>query len=92
MRDLELLLDCCGFEVVRRKHFSLHNPARFATSLAPGLNPSVRRARGTGEIPALKVLKHALYFGLMAFAVPFTLLESACRAGSTITIEARKKQ
>ena len=39
-RDLERLLDQCGFDIVRRKHFSLRdNPAGLASSLAPGLVP-----------------------------------------------------
>ena len=40
------LLDHCGFEIVRRKHFSLRdNPAGLASSLAPGLDPMARRVR-----------------------------------------------
>ena len=35
-----------GFEVLRRKYFSLRdNPAGLATSLAPGLDPMARRIR-----------------------------------------------
>ena len=61
-RDLETLLDHCGFEVVRTKHFSLRdNPAGLATSLAPWLDPMVRRirrirgdaARAAGQEPVL---------------------------------------
>ena len=37
------------------------------------------------------VFKDFLYFGLIAGALPFTLLEAACRAGSTVMIEARTK-
>jgi hypothetical protein len=90
-RDLEALLDYCGFEIVRRKHFSLRNPAGLATSLAPWLDPAVRRARGAAEGPRAKLFKHLLYFGLVVAAVPFTVLEAACRAGSRITLEARRK-
>ncbi len=90
--DLESLLDFCGFEVVRRKFFSLRdNPAGFATSLAPGLDPMARRVRGLVEKPGIKLLKDLVYFGLVAVSLPFTLLEAACRAGSTIMVEARKK-
>lgn len=47
-RDLETLLDNCGFEVMRIKHFSLRdNPAGFATSLVPRLDPMVRQVRRT---------------------------------------------
>ncbi len=90
--DLELLLDCCGFEVVRRKHFSWgRNPVDFAASLAPGLHPGLRRARRIEEGGATKLAKHLLFLALAGFAVPFTLIESACRAGFTILLEARKK-
>jgi SAM-dependent methyltransferase len=91
-RDLENLLDSCAFQVLRRKHFSLRdNPAGLATSLAPGLDPMARRVRQTAETPVIKLLKDAVYFGLVLAAVPFAALESVCGAGSTIMIEARKK-
>jgi SAM-dependent methyltransferase len=91
-RDLENLLDSCGFQVLRRKHFSLRdNPAGLATSVAPGLDPMARRVRRTAEAPLAKLIKDAVYFGLVLAAVPFTALESVCGAGSTIMIEARKK-
>jgi len=90
--DLEALLESAGFEVRRRKHFApFDNPAALAMSLAPNLAPSVRRARGVLEGPAMKLAKHLLWYGLMAAVLPFTVLESACRAGSTVMIEARKK-
>jgi hypothetical protein len=44
------------------------------------------------EEPAKKLLKHLLWLGLMVAAVPLTVLEAACRAGSTIMIEARKRE
>lgn len=91
--DLEVMLDRAGFEVVRTKHFSLRdNPAGFASSLAPGLDPMARIVRGVKETPGLRLLKHAAYFGLVLLGLPFTLLEAACRAGSTIMIEARRKR
>lgn len=92
-QDLDNLLDYCGFEVLRRKFFSLRdNPAGFATSLAPGLDPMARRVRRVVEKPAVKLIKDLAYLGLVAISLPFTLLEAACRAGSTIMIEARKKE
>jgi SAM-dependent methyltransferase len=91
-RDLELLLECCGFEILRRKHFSWRsNPADFSTSVAPGLDPIARRARGVRNGPFLSTVKHLLFLALTASAVPLTVIEAACRAGSTITIEARRK-
>ncbi len=90
--DLEVLLDRCGFESVRTKHFNLRdNPAGMATSLAPGLDPMSRIIRGVKESAASRLLKNLAYFGLTAACLPFTMLEAACRAGSSIMVEARKK-
>ena len=90
--DLDALLERCGFEVLRHKYFSLRdNPAGFATSLAPSLDPVARRIRGVPETRVVKLLKDSGYFALMAVALPLTMFEAACRAGSTIMVEARKK-
>jgi SAM-dependent methyltransferase len=90
--DMESLLDHCGFEVVRRKFFSLRdNPAGLATTLAPSLDPMARRIRRLDESGASKLAKDAAYFGLVLLSLPFTLLEAACAAGSTVMLEARKK-
>jgi SAM-dependent methyltransferase len=92
LKDLEILLDGCGFELLRTKHFSLRdNPAGMATSLAPSLDPMARRIREIDETPAVKFLKNIAYLGLTVAALPFALLEAACRAGSTVMVEARKK-
>ena len=91
-KDLEALLDRCGFEVLRFKHFSLRdNPAGMATSLAPNLDPMARQMRQEQESPRAKLAKDLLYFALTIMSLPFTLLEAACRAGSTVMVEARKK-
>jgi SAM-dependent methyltransferase len=91
-RDLEALLSAAGFEVLRRKYFSWRdNPAGLASSLAPALDPMARRVRGIRETPNGKLLRDLVYFALMAAAVPFTLLEAACHAGSTVMIEAGKR-
>jgi hypothetical protein len=39
----------------------------------------------------MKLVKDLLWCGLAVAAVPFTVLEASCRAGSTVMIEARKK-
>ena len=89
--DLEALLAAAGFEVLRRKYFSLRdNPAGLATSLAPALDPMARRVRGLRETPGVRLIKNFAHFSLLAAALPFTLLEAAGRAGSSIMIEARK--
>lgn len=91
-RDLEALLAAAGFEVVRRKYFSLRdNPAGLAISLAPRLDPMARRVRRLRETSGGKLLKDLAHFALIAAAVPFTLLEAACHAGSTVMVEARKR-
>jgi SAM-dependent methyltransferase len=91
-RDLETLLDTCGFQVLRRKYFSLcDNAAGFATSLAPWLDPAVRRVRNLAESPGKKLLKDLAYLALAVGALPFTVVEAACQAGSTFLVEACKK-
>jgi len=90
--DLERLVERCGFEIVRRKHFSLRdNPAGFASSVSPGLDPMARRVRKIAESTSEKIVKDTLYLGLVLAALPFTMLEAACGAGSTIMLEARKE-
>jgi SAM-dependent methyltransferase len=92
LSDVDSLLDSCGFEVLRHKHFSLRdNPAGLATSLAPRLDPMVRRLRRIAETPRQRLMKDLVYMSLVGASVPFTLVEAACRAGSTIMVEARKK-
>ena len=92
VKDIEILLDRCGFEIVRTKFFSLRdNPAGLASSLAPGLDPMARRVRGHSEAGGQKLFRDLCYFSLALLALPFTLLEAACRAGSTVMVEARKK-
>jgi 2-polyprenyl-3-methyl-5-hydroxy-6-metoxy-1,4-benzoquinol methylase len=90
---LDRLLAACGFEVLRHKHFNLRdNPAGLATTIAPWLDPMSRRIRKVPESPSVKLIKDLLYLGLVAASLPFTVLEAACRAGSTIMVEARKKK
>jgi len=91
-RDLERLLQQCGFEVVRRKYFSLRdNPAGLASSLAPSLDPMARRVRRISETGGIRLAKDLVYLAMVAAALPFTLVEAACGAGSTVMIEARPK-
>jgi hypothetical protein len=48
--------------------------------------------RGRHETAGIRLIKDMAHFSLIAAAVPFTLLEAAFRAGSTIMLEARKKR
>jgi SAM-dependent methyltransferase len=91
-RDLDALLEGCGFEVIRHKHFSLRdNPAGLATTIAPGLDPMARRVRGVEESNGTRLFKNLVYLAIVMVSVPITALEAACLAGSTIMVEARKK-
>jgi SAM-dependent methyltransferase len=91
-RDLEALLESSGFAVQRRKYFSLRdNPAGLATSLAPSLDPMARRIRRLPESSAGRLGRDFAYLALVAAAVPFSMLEAACGAGSTVMLEARPR-
>jgi len=90
-RDVENILEMMGFAVVRRSYFSLRdNPAGLATTLAPGLDPMARRVRQAREGPVSRLAKDLAHFALAAAALPFTLLEAALGAGSTVMMEARR--
>lgn len=92
-RDLADLLVRCGFQVERVKHFNLRdNPAGFATSLAPWLDPMARRLTGVPETRAVKLLKSLLYLALTVAAVPFALAEAVFRRGSSVMIEASVRE
>jgi SAM-dependent methyltransferase len=90
--DLEKLLESCGFEVVRRKYFSLRdNPAGLASSLAPSFDPMARRVRGLREGPGVRLCKDLAYLALVVGALPFTIAEAVFHAGSTVMLEARPR-
>ncbi len=89
--DLKLLVESCGFSVVREKHFSLRdNPAGLASSVAPWLDPMARRVRGVPESAWGKLAKDAVYFGLVLASLPVAAAEAAFGAGSTVMMEARR--
>lgn len=91
--DLENLLKFYGFEIVRKKRFSLRDdPLMLATSLAPGLSPEVRRSRGGDENQVAAIVKSALFGLLWLIALPIAALESVCRGGATLTMEACLKR
>jgi SAM-dependent methyltransferase len=91
-RDVERLVESCGFEVVRRKYFSLRdNPAGLASSVAPWLDPMARRVRRVAEGSGLRLGKDLVYAALALASLPLTAVEAACRAGSTVMMEARKR-
>jgi SAM-dependent methyltransferase len=91
--DLENLLHYCGFEIVRKKRFSLRDdPLMLATSLAPALCPQVRRSRGTDDNQVAAIVKDALFCVLWLIALPIAALEAAFHGGATLTMDARLKR
>ena len=89
-RDLEKMMESAGFEVLRRKYFSLRdNPAGLASSLAPSLDPMARRVRRVSEAGVARLMKDLTYFAMVVASLPFAVAEAACGAGSTVMIEAR---
>jgi SAM-dependent methyltransferase len=92
LKEMENLLESRGFEILRCRHFSLRDsPQGVASSMAPLLDPTSRRLRRVSETPSMRWAKDLAFFALVAACLPLTVLEAACRAGSTVMIEARKK-
>jgi len=90
--DLEKMLERAGFEVLRRKFFSLRdNPAGLASSLAPALDPMARRVRRVAESSGARLAKDLTYFALVVASLPFAVAEAAAGAGSSVMIEARPR-
>ncbi len=87
--DLEVLLELCGMRVVRRSHFfPWMNALVWASSLFPGLDPSVSGDTSGGP-PASSTL---LLYVLAAVALlPLAVVESLCDTGSTLMLEAERK-
>jgi hypothetical protein len=91
-QDLEKMMESAGFEVLRRKYFSLRdNPAGLASSLAPSLDPMARRVRRVAETGGTRLTKDLAYFALVVTSLPFAIAEAVCGAGSTVMIEARPR-
>ncbi len=94
--DLETLLEHCGFEILRRKHFSVRdNPESLASSLLLALDPLIgpwrRRAASPKVSRRWRLFWDFAHLALVVACVPFTMFEAACGAGSTVMVEARKK-
>jgi len=90
--DLEKMLEGAGFQVLRRKYFSLRdNPAGLASSLAPWLDPMARRVRRVAEGGGARLAKDLAYFALVVASLPFAVAEAACGAGATVMVEARAR-
>ena len=86
--DIAALLEHSGFAIMRRKMFSLRdNPAGFASSLAPRLDPVARSVRGWRS----SALLMGSYAALVALGLPFALAEAAFGRGSSVMLEARKR-
>jgi SAM-dependent methyltransferase len=91
--DLRRLLEACGFEVMREKHFSLRDhPAGLATGLAPQLDPVARAIRRSDRSETQRVGKDLLYLALTAAALPFTVIEALFGKGSSVMLEAKVRR
>jgi SAM-dependent methyltransferase len=91
-KTLRAALERNGFEVLRESQFSIRdNPTAFANSIAPGLYPPARAARGEPRKGLGPVLGDLAYLGLTLAAMPFTFVESAFGHGGTVMVQARKR-
>lgn len=87
---LRRTIENSGFEVVAENHFCLRdNPATLATSIAPGLYPPARVARGHAKdgLPAL--LGDLAYLALTLITIPLTYLGSAAGRGESVMMRCR---
>lgn len=92
VEDIRALLDFCGFDLVREKHFSLRDNAPCtASSIAPSLDPMSRRARHADGSTASRLIKDLLYFALVGLSLPFAIMEASCGEGSTVMFDARRR-
>jgi 2-polyprenyl-3-methyl-5-hydroxy-6-metoxy-1,4-benzoquinol methylase len=90
-QSLALLLDRAGFKYQLVRKFSLRdNPASMASSLAIGLDPIGRRARGRRAGAIVKGALEIGYLGLTLAAFVPAWIESACGHGATIWVHARR--
>lgn len=90
-QSLALLLDRAGFKFRLVRKFSLRdNPASIASSLAIGLDPIGRRARGKRAGALAEGVLEIGYLGLTLAALVPAWIESACGHGATIWVHARR--
>ncbi|MBZ5535436.1 MAG: class I SAM-dependent methyltransferase [Acidobacteriia bacterium] len=96
-RALIRLLQEAGFDVIRKKRFSLRDDAAgWVSSAFPRLDPLARAVRKTskerpaGEPAALGIFKNFVYFVLLLAATPVALCDSLAGRGATIMLEARR--
>lgn len=91
------LLQETGFEIIRKKRFSLRDDAAaWVSSVFPSLDPLARAVRNTsresptGEPSALGIFKNFVYLVLLLAATPVALCDSLAGRGATIMVEARQ--
>lgn len=79
-----------GFEIVSENHYCLRdNPATLATSIAPGLYPPARAARGTTGQGVAALVGDLSYLALTVVAIPFAFLGSAAGHGESVMVRCR---
>lgn len=89
--DLEVLLDFCGYRIVRKSHFfPFLNAAAWVSSLFPGMDPQARRVSTSSRRRATLGLD-LLYSLLLLLFLPLAFVESICDAGTVLMVEAEPK-
>ncbi len=87
--SLLFVLGRAGFRIRRIRHFSLRdNAAALVSSLAPGIDPIVRRVRRHGLPPAglRDGLVAGVYFAAVLLAQPLAWLEASAGRGATVMV------
>ena len=88
------LLDSCGFEVERVRHFNLRDNA---PAMASSLFPAWIRSVGPSEDVPTEVkrrlaagVRHIAYLAVVILSYPPAALEAALGRGGTLTVQARR--
>ena len=89
---LMALLQRSEFEVNQFTHQSIRdNPTALANSIAPGLYPPARVAKGVRVSVWQAWVRDLMYLALSTACIPPTFLEAACGLGSALMVKARVK-
>ena len=89
-KTLTAALQRSEFEVNQVTHQSIRdNPATLANSIAPGLYPPARVAKGVNVSAWQAWVRDAAYLALSIACIPPTFLEAVCGRGSALMVKAR---
>jgi len=90
---LRRLLVDTGYEALIRTTFSLRdNPASWASSFAPALDPIGRRVRRRGSSALASLSLESVYLGLFLICTPMAWAECAFGNGGTLWAEAVRRR